>query len=436
MWIKSWINKLGISSLSLVIIGYVCVSLFVAFMSYLILESSLFSLTSKIVNHSKAYETEMINLSQDVQKFIIKENLTLDEAQKLEKWHQKHPDLLVYIYQDNEVYYDSSYAAYYMPEEVMYISRTYKLQFADGTAFLDFYPIFNLSFLLSGKALCVMASMVVFMITLMAFLHRQMNYILEISRAVEKMKNGQLSTQIEVKGNHEISQLASDINQMATALEKQIEVEKELRQENIQMVRSLSHDLRTPLTSVISYLDIIKQLKGGKETEKFLDIVYDKALQINYLINQLFHQCVEETKISKSYTEDGYELIEQCLHEVIQSLGAEDFRVLVSVDLEESFSLKFERHDFYRIINNICSNLMKYADDSYEVEFNVIQLEDRLVITVKNKIKPVLCESVESYGVGLLSCQRLIDNIGGTLQTYEEQGFFIFNCELPILQKC
>lgn len=99
-----------------------------------------------------------------------------------------------------------------------------------------------------------------------------------------------------MRGQHEISQLAADINDMAKTLEQQIELEKELKQQNIQMIRSLSHDLRTPLTAVISYLDIIKQEKDKGEQTKYLEIVSSKAFQIKYLIDQLFRQCVVEEK--------------------------------------------------------------------------------------------------------------------------------------------
>ena len=223
---------------------------------------------------------------------------------------------------------------------------------------------------------------------------------------------------------------------MAKTLEQQIELEKELKQQNIQMIRSLSHDLRTPLTAVISYLDIIKQEKDKGEQTKYLEIVSSKAFQIKYLIDQLFRQCVVEEKKAPVMTLNADEMIEQCLHEVVSSLESEGFEALVEVEIENSFSLQMERHDFYRLIDNICSNLLKYADASHPIKFRICELEDVLVIKVCNKVLLQISDEIESHGIGLQSCRMLIESVGGKLEVYQEADQFIFECELPILQNC
>ena len=437
MWINRFLEKVGLPKWSLVITGYVVISLLLSFISYVILEESLYSLTSKVVNQSPSYADEMDRINRDIQAYITNHQLSLENAKQLEEWHRAHDDLLILIYQGDELYYDSSLISYgYQESDVMYIPKTYALQFSDGTAWIDIYPFFNLNFYLWGRVLCVIASMVIFMITFMTLLHRQITYILEISHAVERMKNGQLSTQIEVRGQHEISQLAADINDMAKTLEQQIELEKELKQQNIQIIRSLSHDLRTPLTAVISYLDIIKQEKDKGEQTKYLEIVSSKAFQIKYLIDQLFRQCVVEEKKAPVMTLNADEMIEQCLHEVVSSLESDGFEALVEVEIENSFSLQMERHDFYRLIDNICSNLLKYADASHPIKFRICELEDVLVIKVCNKVLLQISDEIESHGVGLQSCRMLIESVGGKLEVYQEADQFIFECELPILQNC
>lgn len=435
MWINRWIEKVGIPKLSLVITGYVCVSLLIAVASYYVLEVSLYSLTTKVVSQSSSYEEEVDRLYQGIQRYINKQQLSLDEAWRLEFWHQKHEEFLVYIFDDQDVYYDSNYTSYwYLESDIMDIPRIYSVTFADGTAMLEIYPLFNLGFILWGRVLCAIASMIIFMITFLTFLHRQMAYILEISHAVERMKNGELSTSIPIRGNDEVSQLADNINEMAVTLKYQIEVEKQLKEQNMKMVTSLSHDLRTPLTSVISYLDIIQQGKDQGEKSKYLDIVYSKAIQIKYLIDQLFHQCVKEESKGMDLTTYADELIEQCLHETVHLLEDEGFCVDVNVDILDSFSLQMECRDLNRIMDNICSNLTKYADKSFVVEFCVQQLEENLLILVKNQVVRVERLAVESHGVGLLSCRTLIEEMGGKLEIIQEHNQFIFKCQLPILQ--
>lgn len=124
MWINRFLEKVGLPKWSLVITGYVVISLLLSFISYVILEESLYSLTSKVVNQSPSYADEMDRINRDIQAYITNYQLSLENAKQLEEWHRAHDDLLILIYQGDELYYDSSLISYgYQESDIMYIPK-------------------------------------------------------------------------------------------------------------------------------------------------------------------------------------------------------------------------------------------------------------------------------------------------------------------------
>ena len=84
-----------------------------------------------------------------------------------------------------------------------------------------------------------------------------LRYMSRISQAVNQIAAGNLDTYIPVKGSDELGRLANNINQMAIKLKKSIEEEREAERTKNDLITSVSHDLRTPLTSILGYLDLI-----------------------------------------------------------------------------------------------------------------------------------------------------------------------------------
>ena len=84
-----------------------------------------------------------------------------------------------------------------------------------------------------------------------------LRYMSRISQAVNQIAAGNLDTYIPVKGSDELGRLANNINQMAIKLKKSIEEEREAERTKNDLITSVSHDLRTPLTSILGYLDLV-----------------------------------------------------------------------------------------------------------------------------------------------------------------------------------
>ncbi len=439
MWINAWQEKLKVPKLSLIIVGYVVLSLAVSVMTYRILANAIGSLTSKIVNLSPYYEKQVDEVAQRFQAYVTVNKISSDDSRAIARWNQEEYNYWIYIYVNDKLLFNSKNLWIEIDQiEIMDIPHSYSIEFTDQEAELVIFPFFNFEFLYGIKSVCFIASTLVFIFLFLVLLHRKIAYLLYISHCVERMQGGDLSLQIKPGGKDEITSLALNINEMATVLDHQIQTEKLLKQQQTEMIASLSHDLRTPLTSIISYLEFIQQhhYESEAKRDEYTRIVYQKSIQIKQLIEQLFEQVTSQDKVVPTNSEilEGEHLILETLNEFETSLVYEGFTVKKEVDLPESFSLLMKLHDFYRLMDNLYSNLLKYADDLKEVRFKIDQEGDQLRLCLSNGVNPSLKCETESHGIGLKNCDQILRKYGGKLEIFENNQIFNQSIYLPILK--
>ena len=120
--------------------------------------------------------------------------------------------------------------------------------------------------------------------------HNFVTYVREIINGVEKMKSGDFQEEIPVKGEDEFSEIAYSINEMCRNLSQTLEAQKETEKTKDELITNVAHDLRTPLTSILGYLDLLSQgdFLTEDQKQKYLGIVSNKARQLETLVKDLF----------------------------------------------------------------------------------------------------------------------------------------------------
>ena len=187
-----------------------------------------------------------------------------------------------------------------------------------------------------------------------------------------------------------------------------------MAEEKEQLVRSLSHDIRTPLTSILAYSELLsQQLEGQQKTQ--LDMIHSKAEQIRDLTAIL----LDGTRRQLELFEDGKLLMEQIAAEFEEEL---ETQYSVSIDFRRCFpfSARLDVQELRRIFDNLVSNIRKYADPAHPVRLAVAYENSALLILQSNTILPQN-EQTESYGIGLNSIRRIAQLYGGSV-TVEETG--------------
>ena len=225
---------------------------------------------------------------------------------------------------------------------------------------------------------------------------------------------------LPLKGNNELRFLAEAVNDMSQAQLALREQEQTLAQEKEQLIRALSHDIRTPLTSILAYSDFLttREEITPAEQKNYLGLNRKKAEQIRDLTAVL----LDGSKRNPEYFDDGKLLMEQIAAEFQEELE-EDFAVTVDLSECPAFAGTFDVQELRRIFDNLSSNVRKYADPAKHVTLSVRLENGALLIHQTNTVLPEKPQS-ESYQIGLNSIRRIAQHYGGSVAVEERVAEF------------
>lgn len=234
-------------------------------------------------------------------------------------------------------------------------------------------------------------SFLFFIVLVLFFINKKTSYIGVLEKEIKILEGGNLDYPITLKGKDELSSLAQSINEMRKSFIERLESEEQARVANSELVTAMSHDLRTPLTALVGYLDIIeyKKYQDQEALAKYIHSSREKAYQIKHLSDKLFEYFTvyntEENDLEfESY--DGIQLMDQLIDEQSMLLENHGFRV-AWVPSPVPFRVELHLISFRRVFDNLFSNITKYADTSAAVTI-AYRIEDRwLLIDITNVIK-------------------------------------------------
>lgn len=279
------------------------------------------------------------------------------------------------------------------------------------------------------SAVSFSASTGIFIILFLILVGQKLAYLKDITGGIQALTAHRLNYEIPVKYNNEFSQLAAAINQMSKTELELKEKEEKLKEDRENFIRAMSHDIRTPLTAIISHTEYLKSKDdiSTADLEEYLNMTSKKAVQIKELTDML----LDSATATKEFIPDGRLLFIQLADEWMASLE-NDFDCSLSVDDNLCFSGEYRIQDFQRIFDNLSSNIEKYADPAKKVLLNIAVNEGRLIIEQANYKIPNPLPS-ESHKIGLESIRRIAKHYGGDIIVSEtEELFKIFILLFPL----
>lgn len=271
----------------------------------------------------------------------------------------------------------------------------------------------------------------------------KIKYIKEITSGIQEISKGNLDFQVAEKGNDEFRILAKNINRMSIELKNKIEDERKAEKTKNELITNVSHDLKTPLTTIIGYLTLVKDKKydSEKNMDDYIERAYSKSLRLKKLIEDLF----DYTKITNGVIKVNktnvnlVELMEQLLGEM-SVLAKQN-----NLSFEKNFSnaeiyLNIDSDLMARTFENILSNSIKYSYKELNSKISVMinQDESHVTISVENhgdtiptEILPLLFErfyrvdksrnsKVSGSGLGLAIAKSIVELHGGTVSAESE----------------
>ncbi|WP_242825866.1 sensor histidine kinase [Metaclostridioides mangenotii] len=201
------------------------------------------------------------------------------------------------------------------------------------------------------------------------------------------------------------------------------------------MVTSISHDIRTPLTSVICYLDLIADGKYSdkEQLDKYIENARLNAYQIKKLSENLFiHFVTSPEDIDYEIKRiNANEFIFQLILDTTFELEENNFEVKVKNELHKQIHIDVDITQFRRIFTNICSNIIKYADKDAPIEFLASMTKNFLLIKQANQVSNLKDQS-ESFGIGIKNCKEIVKNHNGFLNVFNGEKDFLVEIGIPI----
>ena len=284
----------------------------------------------------------------------------------------------------------------------------------------------------------VIAAVLVVLIILVVYSQLVTTRIIRLGNEVNKVAYGDVSHKIKSRGNDEISRLSRNVDNMRESIIENFEKEREALEANSALITSMSHDIRTPLTVLLGYIDVMQnKASGDTEMLGYLKAAESTAMRLKKLSDDMFGYFLvfggKELEIEKeSY--DAATLIEQMLLEHI-TLMRERGETVEFSDVDYDAFLHTEVHTdapkLMRIFDNVFSNVNKYSDKTVPVKIDVTREENEMKVKIENTISKIQ-EKVESNGIGLKTCKKLGEYIDVGFECEEKEKTFVAQITLKL----
>ena len=325
--------------------------------------------------------------------------------------------------------------------EKYYVHTRYNIEYTQIVSINNSRYIYVSKRLSVGDSGLIMAgvSIIVFIVLFFIFTYKEINYIKELSSGLKNIAEGNLNHKVNVKGKDEISEIAKNINYMTEKLYEAKEEERLLEEKKDLFIMNISHDLRTPLTSIIGYIELIKKVYLYNEYEKikeYIDIVCDKSYRLNTLINDFFdYNKINFGKVKLNKIKINLnEFLRQIVTGMI-TIGKEK-NLEISVLLpDDEINIEIDPEQMYRVMENLIMNALKYSDCNTEIKVGTYEENNNIVIFVENICSKFNKENIkfvfdkfykgdasrstksDGAGLGLAITKSIVKMHGGEIKT-------------------
>ncbi|WP_315076730.1 HAMP domain-containing sensor histidine kinase [uncultured Clostridium sp.] len=267
------------------------------------------------------------------------------------------------------------------------------------------------------------------------------------------MAKGDLDKLIEVEAKGDMKNLAENINNISKQLKKRTIEERKAQKTKNDLITNVSHDLRTPLTSIMGYLEIIDCDKYRDEIQLryYVNIAYEKSKSLNLLINDLF----ELTKMQNNTVKleraniNLVELLGQVVAYFEYQFKNENMKSRIKFS-DDKLIVNVDSEKLVRAFENLLSNAIKYGKDGYYVDITTKSEGNMAVVQVINygeaisiidlpyifdrfyRIEKSRNSNIGGSGLGLAIAKNIIELHQGTISAYSDNNKTIFEVKLPI----
>ena len=272
----------------------------------------------------------------------------------------------------------------------------------------------------------------------------------KIKRGVQAIASGQVDYQIPLKGlKGEQLELAQGINMIGDGLDRALEESMKNERLKTDLITNVSHDIKTPLTSIINYVELLKRENfEDPKIQNYIKVLEEKAQRLKTLTEDV----VEASKVSSGNIKfeninlNFVELINQTSAEFEEKFKARNLKLIANIP-DEPVTIYADGRRMWRVLANIFNNAAKYAMEGSRVYADLKQTENEILFTLKNVseqplnisaeelterfIRGDVSRSTEGSGLGLSIAQNLTRLQGGSFELYLDGDLFKVEIRFP-----
>lgn len=366
---------------------------------------------------------------EELKEFVSDEKLSLDDTERILERDSGITYYRLIVYTDIPSSADKENKKQATRDEMAQYAREHDMHLidlSDGAIIVylnDFSEFYYYNVSASLNFVIAISVLIFVLIDRMRKIIRQ---IKRLESDVAVISYSDMNHEILVEGSNDIAKLSSNVETMRVAMLENLRKEQEARNANTELITSLSHDIRTPLTVILGYLDMMRDKTDDSAMLGYIDVTEKTAMRLKQLSDDMFRYFLAFGNTEDSVTIDEYDaktLLQQMISEHLVLLSESGYAAEMDVDnakLEDGTRVITDADNLMRIFDNIFSNLYKYADKSEPIRISISSLGDFIVVIIQNKILEDT-GGAESNKIGLRTCSRLAEFIAESFE-YSADG--------------
>lgn len=391
---------------------------------------------------------------QELQSYVTEHHLASTDVKELTDWSHKRRYTLLELYRGQTMIY-SSFAPKdgmisFLPQNGtsnqnpgVLVDKTdfydwlpcYTLTFADGeVSAMLYYNGFNTYYGTGCEILLSLCILWWFPSLFLLHCRRIVRYVVQLSEEIQAMEGGDLDHPITIRGSDEITTLASCLDSMRVTLRQQQEEEAQASAKVKNLITEMSHDLRTPLTTLLLYTEIVRSRKYENDAQKddYLNKIDTKVRQLKQLSDNLFEYALVTRDTVVTLDPPAYfsRIFEEPLAEMVDTLQQRGFACALDLGSED-LMLTVKMQYIRRVFDSITSNAIKYADPGREISVTFRKEEKWVGLRFANHVLPGQHRE-ESTQVGLTSIETMMEKMNAVCRVEQGTEQFAITLLFPI----